>query len=1101
MPHSSTFESILAKAAGLEDECEWLKAIESYEKAAGTLSEQDYAKRAEANAKLGYAYYRAAMQSENRGDFDCRMRHAGSSYREADKFYAKCSGKLEKAKALHCKAMITHLDYWLASTVEEKKRLINESWRFTKETLAAFEEVGTAYEFGRVFNRLSANVDFSFFLEWEYRAREKMIGEAVEYGKKAVAMLLKNPEDECELARAYVKAATYLEVFGVYFSGEKERDVNFKTAADYWRKANDISEQTAMMEMISVQAGPSWDWGEGTDTAIDNFTTALKYARESKDQFKIGCALDFLAYHTCWRAKATEDPDTRAELAKKALRYAEEARFHYLPISFVSPTAGVIWVDSPYADHYWRLASFETDVAKKHVLLEKALEAVPEMLEKAQESGMPDLVNYAHHVFSKILSYLARDEVSVAAKKEFLEQSLTHRNEAIKIIEKLNPFHYWDLGVNQGTMANIRTDLVDVIDEPSEKRNMLQQAILNKEDSIKLSLKWLTLYGQKTGISLLSDLGPRQYQLGDLLTRLYEFTREKERLRDAVRTYEDAAQTYGKINVTSRVAECYWRIAQTFGILADHSAAAKNFDLASNYYGKAAEKVPQLKGLYEDYALYMHAWSETEHARHYHVRQEYGAAREHFENTSKMLECSKKWSFLSPNFSAWAMVDQAEGLSRNEKSDEAHKAFEEAAKLFIQTEESLQTALDKIETPDEKQMTLNMLKATRWRHDYCVARATIEDAKILDKNGDHYESSQKYGAAAEGLGEIACRLEGEEDKKELEYITLISKALQRMTQAEAEALPELYVEASQLFEKAKELSPNEKTKMLMLGHSRFCRALEDATKFSDTRSTAIHASAVEQLESAAEYYMKGGFEEAAEYVRATGLLLDAYAYMDSGKKEDDPAKKARFFMMAERVLQGAAGSYEKAGHVGKKELISRLLEKVRGEKEITLSLTEVLHAPIVSSTTAFPAPTPSFERAVGLEVFQHAEIRGNLIAHEKELKIGEDLELEMELVNAGKGPAVLARIENVIPRGFVLTEISQAYRVEDGCINMKGKRIDPLKTEELKLILCTKARGTFQFKPTIVYFDENGKCKSHEPEPVVITVRELGIKGWLKGGR
>ena len=61
MPHPSTFESILAKATALEDECEWLKAVESYEKAADTLPEQDYTRRAEINAKLGYAYYRAAM--------------------------------------------------------------------------------------------------------------------------------------------------------------------------------------------------------------------------------------------------------------------------------------------------------------------------------------------------------------------------------------------------------------------------------------------------------------------------------------------------------------------------------------------------------------------------------------------------------------------------------------------------------------------------------------------------------------------------------------------------------------------------------------------------------------------------------------------------------------------------------------------------------------------------------------------------------------------------------------------------------------------------------------------------------------------------------
>ena len=29
--------------------------------------------------------------------------------------------------------------------------------------------------------------------------------------------------------------------------------------------------------------------------------------------------------------------------------------------------------------------------------------------------------------------------------------------------------------------------------------------------------------------------------------------------------------------------------------------------------------------------------------------------------------------------------------------------------------------------------------------------------------------------------------------------------------------------------------------------------------------------------------------------------------------------------------------------------------------------------------------------------------------------------------------------------------------------------------------------------------DETGNYKSHEPEPVTITVKELGISGWLKG--
>jgi hypothetical protein len=38
-------------------------------------------------------------------------------------------------------------------------------------------------------------------------------------------------------------------------------------------------------------------------------------------------------------------------------------------------------------------------------------------------------------------------------------------------------------------------------------------------------------------------------------------------------------------------------------------------------------------------------------------------------------------------------------------------------------------------------------------------------------------------------------------------------------------------------------------------------------------------------------------------------------------------------------------------------------------------------------------------------------------------------------------------------------------------------------------------------QPTVLYRDENGKYKTHEPERVTITVKELEIKGWLKGER
>ena len=323
-----------------------------------------------------------------------------------------------------------------------------------------------------------------------------------------------------------------------------------------------------------------------------------------------------------------------------------------------------------------------------------------------------------------------------------------------------------------------------------------------------------------------------------------------------------------------------------------------------------------------------------------------------------------------------------------------------------------------------------------------------------------------------------------------------------MTLADAKASPELYLEASALFEQASKESSNEMTGLLALGHSRFCRALEVGTRFADTGDAALHTVAVQHLESAAKYYAKAGFQSASEYAKATGLLFDAYVHMDNAKKEEDPEKKAKLYTIAEKVLQTSAGFYMKAEHPEKREQVTRLLDKVREERELAVSIAEVLHAPsVISATASFVAPTPTSEEAVGSERFEHADIQANLIIRQKELKIGENLSIELELVNAGKGFALLTKITEIIPKGFELAEKPDTCRVEDSYINLKGKRLDPLKTEEVKLLLKPTVQGTFSLKPTVLYLDENGKYKSHESEPVPIVVRELGIKSWLKGER
>jgi len=133
------------------------------------------------------------------------------------------------------------------------------------------------------------------------------------------------------------------------------------------------------------------------------------------------------------------------------------------------------------------------------------------------------------------------------------------------------------------------------------------------------------------------------------------------------------------------------------------------------------------------------------------------------------------------------------------------------------------------------------------------------------------------------------------------------------------------------------------------------------------------------------------------------------------------------------------------------------------------------------------------------ERFENADIQVNLILGGREVKVGDYVDIEIELVNVGKASAQLIKVEDIIPEGFELKSFPAICRVEDSYLDMKGRTLSPLKTQELKLVLKPLAKGSFELKPRILYLDEAGKYKSHEPEPVTITVQELGIRGWLRG--
>jgi len=1098
MSEPSSVEVILRQAEEREKRYDWLGSVDLYRTALSKISGQDILKTGEIHELIGYGFFRAACQADSVEEFKKRMEWSVESYEKATELLEKVA----PARGLYCRAMARYSDSWFVENLSKKMELLNDCWRLLKDALNDFDATGDHLSYGKAFKDLAWCLLDRCSFEENWRERKRIVDEVIKYGQNAIAKL-SQIGDQYELAWAYVWTS-YLVTLGLELFEERTEEL-IRMISNYLQKALILSEKIEDAYFHTFLYGVSLI---NYPNFVDDLQVATRYAEKmlqqsekSNDHFAIGHAYWCLSIVADIAATIEEDPDKRREKCRAIIRFAEESIRHHLLICRYRDVSPVY--SSWLIGAYFNLAQLETSLEGKRALLKQAVEVGRKGSEYAQLAGSQQ-ERLVLSVFSRALSLLSETETGLSEKRKLLEEALELREKEIRLSNQLFPPYFWIIGSSQNYLALIKAELAKIEENEEKKRHLLEEAVLCMEKCLEICTGRLRafMYVPYFSPADFAVLGWYHDWFGDILDQLYFLTKDEKVINRAIEVYVGAAQVYQKAGMPSRVAEAYWEAARLHNQRGEYTKAADNFELASKNYQLVAEKIPQLKDFCQGQALYMQAWGEIEKGRHHHERQEYGLAKEHYEKAADLHKSLKQWSYLAPNYSAWAQVENAEDLSRRERSEEAIRAFERAAILFTETKESLQTELSKIENLDEKQMVTSMVEATNLRSQYCAGRIALEEAKILDKKGDHYSSSEKYSSAAKTFEKITKALETEQEQKEFKLMAILSRAWEKMTQAEAETSPSLYVDAALLFEEAKGLSPNENAKTLALGHSRFCRALEAGTKFADTGDTTLHTVAVQHLESAAKYYVKAGFQNASEYAKATELLFDAYVHMDNAKKESDPEKKAKLYAITEKVLQTSAGSFMKAEHPEKREQVLRLLNKVKEERELALSINEVLHAPtIISTTTAFSTPTPTQENAVGLERFDHADIQTNLITRQKELKVGENLDLEIELVNAGKGPALLIKLAEVIPEGFELTEKPDIYRVEDSYLNMKGKRLDPLKTEEVRLILKPKAQGIFSLKPIIHYLDENGKYKSHEPEPTTITVKELGIKGWLKGER
>jgi len=1077
-----------------EKDYRWLEAAKSYEKALHSTA-VDPALAVDYWQRIGFCYSLASRQTRNSDEFKQLLEQAIFAYETASKLFGENTTLENQGRSAECLAAAEYARSWGAYDSNERQINLDKCRTLCRKALAAFRKAGDELRYGKTANMLSLCLSDRIYLTPTLEEKRRIIQEASDNVDDAITILSKAGDID-ELLFAF-SAASLLTWYVANVSEQEEELAN--KCLDYSEEALSIYKQSTNPYS---KAMAMWAAVYSTLYFSEKIEDALDYAKEMctqasllRDNYFNGVACYLLAHATDFKIPLEADQDKKKQEYEEIIRYAEDS-IRYLKLV----NQDLIIADSYllYVQSYCSLArEFALNPAEKLALSQKAVEIGEKGLEHAVHSGSPEAMGSTLHALSKAFQYHSNLEQRKVEKRQLLKSALSYRKKYISTVEKAFASNLWTIGVGLVYAAQIQADLARMESDEETKTTLLKEAVADMELGVSHCNRW---FGSRIVPWRTAVVAGFEDSYGGMLNEYHVLTEDEESLAKANKAYSDAAEKFKRVDLPSRVAESYWKIARNLDLSGDHHGASQNFENAFAGYKAAAQKIHQFSEFYLDYANYMKAWSEIQSAELAHSTGKHLIAIQHYERASDLLKQSKSWSYLSSNFHAWAHLERAEDFSRKENCREAINSFEQTIRLFKESEQTLQAQLKKIGKDDEKDLVMRLIEASNTREAYGHGRVQIEQAKILDEQGFHAKSSGKYEAAAATFEKLS-QTDSEQTRKEVKPLIYLCQAWQKMTMAEARSSSALYAEAADLFKLATEYTTDESASRLALAHSSFCKALEAGTEFERTRKNAMYTEAKKHMDAAANYYLKAGFEAASEYAKATQRLFDAYVFMDNAKRETDPEKEARHYLMAEKVLQLSAESYTKARHAEKTDQVQRLLRKVREERELALSLSEVLHAPtITSSTASFATISLSEEKAVGLERFEHADIQAKLVQYGENPKVGEDVNLGIQIVNVGKEPVFLTKIENILPKGFQFTGKPDSSAFEESHLVMKGNRLEPLKADEIRLSFKPFMKADAEIKPRIICVDETGRQMLYELEPKILHVSEAVLPGRVNTG-
>ncbi len=430
---NNTLEPLLNKAKEHEKKYEWLHAVDFYEKASQLTFKAKSLRTAGIKERIGYCFFRAALQAETKEQFETRMRLASKTYEQtAETLHEIGEGK---AKENHAKAMVAYTRSWFETNLSKMEALLDEWWTLENKALILNEERRDLLAIGKTCNNLlEYSVDRRIW--FDARAYAKRTKELIDIGEKAIAALTKTG-DKHELARAYCWTGWF---YGRGLRGTHVKEDTLEKVQRYSQKALSLSEDfgdgwligwsyNSMSHEAGLQAKSFDSWLSQALEVIEQGQTIKDNYMMLTGKWKAGMIINAAMQYE-------EDPEKKRQNLRKALKWTKEAIAQAKLINF---PIGIICSQIMHCNLLLSSASLESNLQEKRKLTEEAIEVGREGIEYTKGRAWVHVVLPSFSL-AEALFWLSKTETTSQEKRRHLEESIKIYSDIRALVQALGRF-------------------------------------------------------------------------------------------------------------------------------------------------------------------------------------------------------------------------------------------------------------------------------------------------------------------------------------------------------------------------------------------------------------------------------------------------------------------------------------------------------------------------------------------------------------------------------------------------------------------------------------------------------------------------------------